>query len=163
MKKLLLVVSVCLVGFNLYAGGGRPFLIIHKSNGGWWAWLNLYNEITYTPSLSDSEPARLECSGAGFSACRVSNQILSGAVNPGASLAVGNLLPDAINCLIEKSEESGQRGVLQGADCKKVAVRNATRGGFDTYFVQGTWSYNAYGEGTITIYLNTSDILDRRM
>ncbi len=166
MKKLLLILSVCLMGLSVYAEGDKPIVIIHKSNGGYWAWLNLYNDIMYVPSEDGVQPAMLECTGAGFSACRVPRQNSFMVVNnPGHQNGINfdSMITDAINEIIAKSEENGQRGSLQGSTTKKVAVRNATRGGFDTYFIQGAWKYNAYGEGYLKIYLNRSDLLNNRI
>ena len=166
MKKLLLILSVCLMGLSVYAEGDRPIVIIHKSNGGYWAWLNLYNDILYTPSEDGIQPAMLECTGAGWSACRVPRQNTFMVVNNTGqqnNLNFGNMISDAINEIIAKSEENGQRGALQGSTCKKIAVRNATRGGFDTYFIHGAWRYNAYGEGYLNIYINQSNILNHRI
>ena len=127
--------------------------------------MNLYNDVTYTPSMNEGEPAMLDCSGAGFSGCRVPRQnvYLNAPNNISQNINFSTLLSDAINSIIEKSEASGQQGSLRGTECKKIAVRNATRGGFDTYLIQGTWNYNAYGEGYLKIYLNSSDMLNCRM
>ena len=165
MKKLLLILSVCLMGLSVYAEGDKPIVIIHKSNGGYWAWLNLYNDILYTPSEDGVQPATLECTGAGWSSCRVPRQNTFMINNSGHQSGTNFdlLISDAINEIIAKSEENGQRGSLQGSTCKKIAVRNATRGGFDTYFIQGAWTYNAYGEGYLKIYITRSDIMDHRI
>lgn len=166
MKKLLLVLCVCFMGLSLFAQSDRPYVIIHKSNGGWWAWLNLYNDVLYTPSEDDSTPARLDCIGAGFSFCRVPNQnpfTLNNNCRVANNVDISPLVVDAINEIIEKSEENGQRGSLRGTACKKIAVRNSNRNGTDTYFVQGKWNYNAYGEGELVIYISQSNILNTRM
>ena len=165
MKKLLLILSVCLMGVSLYAEGDQPLVIVHKSNGGYWAWLNLYNDIMYVPSEDGIQPAMLECSGAGFSSCRVPRQTILHANYPTHpnNVDLNGMITDAINEIIAKSEENGQRGVLQGSNCKKIAVRNCTRGGMDTYFIQGAWKYNSRGEGYIKIYISQSDILNHRI
>ena len=168
MKKLLLIATVCMLSLSLYAENEKPFVIIHKSNGGWWAWLNLYNEIVYTPSVDEFTPAMLDCTGAGFSACRVPKQNLFSTNNPYARIPSGidlsPLICDAINEIIAKSEETGARGIRQGSASKQIAVRNNSRGGsLDTYVVKGVWSYNAYGEGTMKIYLDKSDLLNHRL
>lgn len=167
MKKLLLILSVCLMGLSVYAEGDKPIVIIHKSNGGYWAWLNLYNDIMYIPSEDGIQPAMLECTGAGFSACRVPRQNSFMVVNnPGHQNGINfdSMITDAINEIIAKSEENGTRGSLQGTASKQIAVRNNTRGGgFKTYVVKGVWKYNAYGEGTMNIYLERSDVLNHRI
>ena len=167
MKRFLLIATVCLMGFSLYATGDKPIVIIHKSNGGWWAWLNLYNEILYTPSLDEETPATLDCMGAGFSSCRVPRQnsfMLNNIGGSSTGVDISPLVCDAINEIIAKSEENGTRGSLQGTASKQIAVRNNTRGGgFKTYVVKGVWKYNAYGEGVMNIYLERSDVLNHRI
>ena len=166
MKKLLLIASVCLMGLSLYAENDKPLVIIHKSNGGYWAWLNLYNDILYTPALDEETPATLDCTGAGWSACRVPRQntyTMNSLNRVPNGLDISPLVNDAINEIIEISEDH-TRGTQRGSISKKIAVQDNTRGGgMVTYIVQGVWSYNAYGEGTLKIYLHNSDILNHRI
>lgn len=163
MKKLLFLLSVCLIGFSVYAEGDKPIVIIHKTNGGYWAWLNLYNDILYTPSMEENTPATLDCSGAGWSACRVPRQNTY-TMNCAGQVpsAIAPLISDAINEILAKSEERGSRGSLRGSASKTIALRGNSNNGYDTYVVQGEWKYNAYGEGTVMIYLTRSDILQYR-
>ncbi len=167
MKKLLLLATVCLMGFGLYAESEQPIVIIHKSNGGWWAWLNLYNEIVYTPQLDELTPATLDCMGAGFSSCRVPRQntyMLSDLGGSSCNINISPLINDAINEIIAKSEDYGTRGTLRGTASKKIAVRSNNRdGGMETFVVKGSWSYNAYGEGTMKISILKLDVLDHRI
>lgn len=163
MKKLLFILSVCSIGFGAYAEGDKPIVIIHKTNGGYWAWLNLYNDILYTPSLDELTPATLDCSGAGWSACRVPRQstyTMNCAGLQGSSISP--MIADAINEIIAKSEERGSRGTLHGSASKTIATRGSSGNGYDTYVVQGEWKYNTYGEGEIKIYLTQSDLLRYR-
>lgn len=127
--------------------------------------MNLYNDIMYVPSEDGIQPAMLECSGAGFSSCRVPRLTIlhtNYPVNPN-NVDLNGMFADAINEIIAKSEENGQRGALQGSTSKKIAVRSSTRGGMDTYFIQGAWKYNARGEGYLKIYISQSDILNHRI
>lgn len=163
MRKLLFILSLCLIGFSVYAEGDKPIVVIHKSNGGYWAWLNLYNDILYTPELDENTPATLECTGAGWSACRVPRQSTYTMTQINTSgIDISLLVNDAINEIIEKSEDR-TRGVQQGSASKTIAVRNNSRNNMDTYIVRGTWRYNAYGEGILKIYLTKSNLLDHRI
>lgn len=168
MKKLFLILGLVTISFAVWAEGDLPTIIIHKSNGGVQAWFNHYNDVLYTPG-DENTPARLDCTGAGNSSCRVprNNAATLFAVSPashnGTSLNP-NLMPlfaDAVNEIIETSERSVAAGNLQGSQSKSIAVRNNSTG-LDTYFVKGQWSYGRNGNGTLHIYINQSDLLRRR-
>ncbi len=166
MKKLLLLASICLIGISASFAEGDPALIVRKYNGGWWAWLNLYNVIEYTPSQNGG-PALLECSGKGFSFCRVPSSAFSctvGSTNNGSvglTPQVNSRLADAVNQLIEQSENSSSKGVNSGTATKKIAVQSSSKK-VDTYVVKGKWSYNQYGEGTVEIYIDKLNLLQRQ-
>ncbi|MCR4680755.1 MAG: hypothetical protein K5636_03975 [Bacteroidales bacterium] len=165
MKRLLLCLCICFMGISLFAEGDRPIVIVHKSNGGYWAWLNLYNDILYHPSEDGVEPATLDCTGAGFSACRVPrvNPFLTPGDNA-SSPTLQRIMPaitDAINEIIEKSEERSRSGNNNGSYTKKIATPSNGHSGYETFFIQGKWAYNTYGEGTLKIYINQSSILGR--
>lgn len=157
MKKLLLLLGLCTLTLGLWAKD-KPFVIVHKSNGGYLAWLNLYNDITYTPSSDPNVPATLDCYGSGWSFCRVPRismndfSVISGGTNN--NIANQTAVLNAINKLIEDSESQGQKGALSGTKSKTIAAANGT-----TYFVKSTWAYNSYGEGDIYIYVNTDNNL----
>lgn len=72
------------------------------------------------------------------------------------------LISDAINEMLAKSEERSSRGSFRGSATKTIATRGNSNNGYDTYIVQGEWKYNAYGEGTMMIYLTRSDLLQYR-
>lgn len=152
MKKLLLLLGLCTITFGLWAKD-KPYVVVHKSNGGYWAWLNLYNDITYTPSTDENVPATLECIGSGWSFCRVPRVSMNDftAISGGGGRTDGNqtAIIDAINKIIEESEALGKKGNLKGTTSKTIATSNGR-----VYFVKGTWSYNSYGEGDITFYVS---------
>lgn len=73
MKKLLLFIGLSVMTFGAFAGK-VPSVVVNKFNGGWMALLNLYNYVTYTPAeVSPNGIGQLDCSGSGFTACRVPN------------------------------------------------------------------------------------------
>lgn len=161
MKKLFLLLSICTTAFGLMAKE-VPYVIIHKSNGGYQAFLNLYNEIIYTPSAEENVPANLECFGKGWSFCRVPRNSFgtSAAISsiPNANdPAVQSGIISAVNQIIEYSENVAQKGTISGSksvtfspitSCKATAA----------YFVKGVWSYNKFGEGTLSVYVNYGNI-----
>ena len=169
MKKFifLLCMGLLVVGFN--AKAAKPDIIVHKSNGGYWAWLNLYNDIKYTPS-DENSPAMLECMGAGYSRCRVPNVgaymdntgVHFGGAGSNVNYGVSSKFAEAVNEIIQYSEEQGAKGYYSGSKSHIIAVVNTkTRslGSTNTYFVKGSWQYNKYGEGYLYIYITKSDIL----
>ncbi len=166
MKKLLLLVSICLIGISASFAEDDPAIIVRKYNGGWWAWLNLYNRVEYTPS-TDGGPAILECSGKGFSFCRVPsasfNYVLGSTNNGTVNMTpqVNARLIDAVNQLIEQSENRGSKGVTNGTASTKIAVQGSSKK-VDTYVVKAKWSYNQYGEGTVNIYIDKLNLLQRQ-
>ncbi|MCQ2283626.1 MAG: hypothetical protein MJZ57_01850 [Bacteroidales bacterium] len=163
MKKLFLLLSMISIVLGTMAEG-QPNVIVHKSNGGFWAWLNLYNEITYTTSDVEGVPAQLNCFGSGFSACRLPrfstypSTAIPEVLSENAEIAITN----AINELIAESELDGSKGVYSGRRSKTVAVARTSRKGFDTYFVNATWNYTKDGEGTMNIYVSQSNILNTK-
>lgn len=163
MKKLFLFIGMIAFSFSLWATGELPTIIIEKKNGGEWAWLNLYNVITYTPASEDNPIARLDCSGAGFSSCRIprANIYVPGNATINSNPSLGAMFADAINQIIEASEKNVENGIVQGSQSKKIAVTNKRSTGFDTYFVKGNWNYNAKGDGVMTITLTQSNLLQR--
>lgn len=166
MKKLLLLASICLIGISASFAEGDPAIIVRKYNGGWWAWLNLYNRVEFTPSQNGA-PAILDCSGKGFTFCRVPSAAFSfvlGSTNNGTvnmTPQVNSRFADAVNELIEQSENSSSKGVNSGMATKKIAVQSSSKK-VDTYVVKGQWSYNQYGEGTIMIYIDKLNLLQRQ-
>ena len=169
MKKFILLLCLGLLVVNFSAKAAKPDIIVHKTNGGHWAWLNLYNDIKYTPA-NGGQMAMLECSGAGYSACRIPNigaymdntSVHFGNSGDAVNYGVSTKFAEAVNEIISYSETQGAKGYYSGSKSQTIAVRNTkTRGtsSNDTYFIKGTWQYNKYGEGYLYIYINKSDIL----
>lgn len=152
MKRIFLLFGTLFLACSVWATGDLPSIIIHKSNGGPWAFLNLYNDILYTPAQDDTHPATLDCTGSGYSSCRVPrNNALSFTSSPIGNPTLSPMFADAINQIIEASEQHINNGVMRGTQSKKIAV-NGTRG-METYVVKGNWEYNSRGGCTMYIYV----------
>ena len=152
MKRIFLLFGALFLACSVWAKGDLPTIIIHKSDGGPWAFLNLYNDILYTPAQDDTHPATLDCTGSGYSACRVPrNNALSYATSQIFTPTLNPIFIDAINQIIEASEQSASRGAMHGTQSKKIAV-NGNRG-IETYAVKGTWDYNSRNGCTMYVYI----------
>lgn len=152
MKRIFLLFGALFLACSVWAKGDLPTIIIHKSDGGPWAFLNLYNDILYTPSQDETHPATLDCTGSGYSACRVPrNSALSFTTSPVVNPALSPVFTDAINQIIEASEQQASRGSMRGTQSKKIAVTGSR--GTDTYAITGTWEYNTRGGCTMYIYI----------
>jgi len=153
MKRVLLLFGALFLACSVWATGDLPTIIIHKSNGGPWAFLNLYNDILYTPAQDEEHPATLDCTGAGYSSCRVPRNnalsLYSQGVTGNSDLSP--MFVDAINQIIEVSERETSNGCMRGTQSKKIAV-NGNRG-MDTYAVKGTWQCDSRGGCTMYIYV----------
>lgn len=163
MKKLILLLSLTGILFGAMAKE-QPNVIVHKTNGGHWAWLNLYNDINYTPS-SENEPAHLDCFGDGWSLCRIPHLSTNNTCSLGEHLSViaQNAVSNAINELISESEEMGSRGIYMGQSSRTIAAPcSGNTKSMDTYFVRATWEYSTSGESTMYVYISKSDILNHR-
>lgn len=161
MKKLFLFISIITMAFGLMAKE-VPNVIVHKHNGGLQAIINCYNDVTYTPSTDENQPATLDCGGTGWTFCRVPSLSFT-FINPSnhsSNLTADKGIANAINQIIEFSENSITRGANSGSKSVTVATPSSTRGGStDSYFVKGTWNYNQYGEGDLYIYINPANNL----
>ncbi|MBP5205590.1 MAG: hypothetical protein J6Z44_02225 [Bacteroidales bacterium] len=165
MKRIFLLFAACLMAFSLSAKK-QPYVIVHKSNGGYLAWLNLYDDINYTPSNDETVPATLDCSGAGWSFCRVPHvsmgefrAISDSRVNIEAA---NNASTSAINQIIEYSERNSRDGACHGSKSITVSIPSNNRSGDSIFAVKGEWQYNSYGEGDLYIYISPLP-LDVRM
>lgn len=160
MKKIFLLAAVFCMVFSLYARE-QPNVIVHKSNGGYLAWLNLYNDIDYTPSPDGIEPARLNCTGSGWSFCRVphiSMGSFQSSFTPNQNwTAVNKACVSAINEIIEFSEARSRAGNNQGSKSITLSVPTQNRGFNTTYVVKGEWRYNQYGEGDLYVFISVFD------
>ena len=71
MKKILFLIGLSILTFGAFAEK-VPTVIVNKSQGGFTAIFNLYNYVSYTPAdVSANGIGHLDCSGSGFSACRI--------------------------------------------------------------------------------------------
>ncbi len=108
-----------------------PSVIVNKSQGGLTAIVNLYNYVHYTPAeASATGIGQLDCSGSGFTACRVPN--CSGLnVNVGNSVATVSeysktqALKNAINDVIGQYE-SAQSTANQEANANNHGIKDTT-------------------------------------
>lgn len=152
-----------------------PSVIVNKYNGGWTAILNLYNYVNYTPAqISPSGVAQLDCTGSGFTACRVPS-CTSLNVNDGNTVIpitdAGKLtaFQQAINDVIVQYEtaveqsatahaNSSEKGVsVPSSYSKTIAMAaNATTGNAkkqETYVVRGIVTKSNSTSSTLTIYI----------
>ena len=157
MKRFFLFIAAFAMAFSLSAKK-QPYVIVHKSNGGYLAWLNLYDDINYTPSNDESVPATLDCSGAGWSFCRVPHVSMGefrAFRNTRVNIeAANNAFTNAINQIIEYSESQCRSGASQGTKSVTVSLPSTGRSGNALFAVKGEWQYNQYGEGDLYIYIN---------
>lgn len=174
MKKLLLFVGLTVMTFGAFAEK-VPSVIVNKYNGGWTAILNLYNYVNYTPAqISPSGVAQLDCTGSGFTACRVPS-CTSLNVNDGNTVIpitdAGKLtaFQQAINDVIVQYEtaveqsatahaNSSEKGVsVPSSYSKTIAMAaNATTGNAkkqETYVVRGIVTKSNSTSSTLTIYI----------
>lgn len=162
MKKLIIILCLCLSVFTSFAG--RVVVVeVTKDGTGWQNLFNCYQRVT-TELISSGDNityVNLNCLGAGYNWCRASRSIGSlGHVD-----AVENQqIVAAIDALIAISETSAQSGVLRGTSSKKVGV---TKGGkTELYLINATWQYQAKDLSkariTITIDLDDSNLLNPR-
>lgn len=165
MKRLFLFIVAFAMAFSLSAKK-QPFVIVHKSNGGYLAWLNLYDDINYTPSNDETVPATLDCSGAGWSFCRVPHvsmgEFRSITATTSNVVAANYAFANAINQIIEFSENRSRDGATQGSKSITVSIPSNNRSGSAIFAVKGEWKYNSYGEGDLYIYISPLP-LDVRM
>lgn len=161
MKKLFLFIGIITMAFGLMAKE-VPNVIVHKHNGGLQAIINCYNDVTYTPSTDENQPATLDCGGTGWTFCRVPSLSFT-FINPSdhsSNMAADKGIASAINQIIEFSEKSIINGEKSGSTSVTVATPTYTRcSNTNSYFVKGTWRYNQYGEGDLYIYITPANNL----
>lgn len=166
MKKLFVLLTMGLALFTLTTNAAPryPDIIVNKHDGGWSALLNLYNDVVYTPSEGGDFVGTLDCSGLGYSACRVprvnalGSHLLTLQV---PNTAIESKLMDVVNDLIATSEKAAERGTLQGSASKTISVAGASRNDTKTFCVKCDWQYNSNGNAVIYIYLSRTDIYNR--
>jgi len=180
MKKFLLIIGLSIFSFSVFAEK-VPAVIVNKTQGGLTAILNLYNYVIYTPaSLTSTGCAQLDCSGSGFSACRVPN-CSSMPVNTGISVVniddAGILLSfkNAINDVILQYETALEQynqaistsGLPKGVSLPTVYTKTIAMAGssgtfgkkskVDTYVIRGVVTANTSNSSTMKIYIEKVD------
>lgn len=176
LKKLFLlfILSWFITPFLASAGaapdeGDIPIVLIEvsKTNGGILSIINLYKDVQFTliGQSFDMITAKLHCSGAGFTPCRVPVGVVSspgrGNMTTLEELSENNLFNQTVNYLLEYSENSCTNGKLEGSVTKKISVvKNGTS---QLYVFSGTWKYDRFGNGNmqIKIYKNPSIMTQR--
>ncbi len=180
MKKIFLFIGLTVMTFGAFAEK-VPSVIVNKGNGGWTALLNLYNYVTFTPAeLSASGVGQLDCTGSGFTACRVPNCV-SLLVNNGNAVInitdAGKLASFqlAINEVIEKFEKAQAQAQAQqqsGSGIKAGAIpstytktlafsSNSNHYGKskqESYVVRGVVTANSGNNSTMKIYIEKVDV-----
>ena len=181
MKKILLFIGLSIFSFSVFAEK-VPSVIVNKSQGGLTALVNLYNYVIYTPaSLTASGCAQLDCSGSGFSACRVPN-CTSLPVNAGNSVVYVNdaatllSFKNAINDVLtqyetalEQHQSATMNGNPKGSAVPTVYTKTIAMAGsagtsgkkskIDTYVIQGVVTASTSNSSTMKIYIEKVDLI----
>lgn len=174
MKKLLLFIGLTALTFGAFAEK-VPSVIVTKSQGGFTALLNLYNYVQYTPAeLTATGIAELNCTGSGFSACRIPN-CTSLSVNTGTAVtsisdaSKVNAFMTAINDVITQYETAQEQASATNGKLtngKAVSVPNvytktismSSAGGqgikkAETYVIRGVVTTSSANSSTMKIYI----------
>ena len=180
MKKTLLLIGLSILTFGAFAEK-VPSVIVNKSQGGFTAIFNLYNYVSYTPAeVSANGVGHLDCTGTGFSACRIPNCCALNVIN-GNSVSVetesGKLLSfkNAINDVIQQYEtalENNASAIASGTAIKAVpttytkTIAFATKGvgklekkKTETYVVRGVVTSSTSNASTMKIYIEKTNFL----
>lgn len=181
MKKLVLFIGLTVLSFGAFAEK-VPAIVVNKYNGGWTAILNLYNYVTFTPAeLSPTGIGQLDCSGGGFTACRVPN-CAHLTVNDGNAVGTVteygkvNALMAAINNIITQYEEAQEQAMdatskhssIKGASVPNVYTKtiafpnspgspNAKKA--ETYVVRGVVTASDATSSSMKIYIEKANLL----
>jgi hypothetical protein len=181
MKKILLFIGLSIFSFSVFAEK-VPGVIVNKSNGGLTAIINMYNYVNYTPpELSQTGFGQLDCSGYGFTICRIPN-CTSMPVNIGNSVitvtdaAYLNAFQAAINDVIVQYE-TAQENYSQSASMngqpkdatipsvftKTIALSNSStkmgkQNKVETYVVRGVVTASNATSSTMKIYIEKVDM-----
>ena len=181
MKKILFLIGLSIITFGAFAGK-VPTVVVNKSQGGFTAIFNLYNYVSYSPAEVNSDGiGHLDCSGNGFSACRVpSCNALN--VNNGNSVFVEtessklNSFTLAINDVIQQYEtalENNAAAVAAGYPAKAIpttytkTIATAAKGSgklvkkkTETYVVRGVVTASTANTSTMKIYIEKINLLN---
>ena len=174
MKKTLLLIRLSILTFGAFAEK-VPSVIVNKSQGGFTAIFNLYNYVSYTPAeVSANGVGHLDCTGTGFSACRIPNcNALN--VNDGNTLSVvteSSKLQSfklAINDVIQQYETALENNASAAVSGSSKAVPTVytktlafpTKGigkttgkvNPETYIVRGVVTSSTANSSTMKIYI----------
>lgn len=172
MKKLFFILGLSLFLLPICQAKKVVVLEVSREGKGWQNFFNCYERVvTEFVAMEDNVTyANLRCEGAGYNYCRVSREIgeLSSSAPNEAQTVLGNSqIIEAINNLIEQSEQAFSSGKLKGSSSKKIGiVKNAKT---DLYFVNASWQYNntkssnpSNGKLVITIQTDEQSLLNRR-
>ena len=170
MKRFLLILAM---GLMLFPSFGKKIIVVEvtKEGDGWQNLFNLYREVTttYIGEQNGVPCVNLSCIGAGYTWCRASRQIGEmnfGSASDDLNTLLGNLqIVNAINELIEASEQAYSNGLRTSSATKKVAIRGTDK--TDLYFLKATWNYGTRGgqpeaRVVITIEVDDNSLLNRR-
>ena len=180
MKKILFLIGLSILTFGAFAEK-VPSVIVNKSQGGFTAIFNLYNYVSYTPAEASANGiGHLDCSGTGFTACRVPNCSSLNVIN-GNSVSVEtessklNAFKLAINDVIQQYEtalENNAAAISSGNATKAVpttytkTITFATKGSgklgkklTETYVVKGVVTSSTTTSSTMKIYIEKTNLL----
>jgi len=178
MKKMLFILGLTILTFGAFAEK-TPSIVVNKQQGGFTALFNLYNYVHYTPSeLSPTGVAQLDCTGSGFSACRVPN-CSNLIVNEGSSITtisdagkVAALMAGVNNVIVqfEAAQEQNMSSSIKQTNSKgssmpsvftkTIAMANGNNASkMDTYVVRGVVTSCTANSSTLKIYIEKANIL----
>ena len=180
MKKILFLIGLSILTFGAFAEK-VPSVIVNKSQGGLTAIFNLYNYVSYTPAeVSANGIGHLDCTGTGFSACRIPNCSALN-INNGNAVSVEtesgklNSFRLAINDVIQQYEtalENQAAAVAAGNSVKAVPTTYTKTVAFtskgtgklgktktESYVVKGVVKTSAGNTSTMTIYIEKTNFL----
>ena len=158
-----------------------PTVIVNKYNGGWTAILNLYNYVSYTPAeLSPTGVGQLDCSGGGFTPCRIPN-CTGMTVNNGNSVihvteaskltafqqAINDVIMQYENAVEQSSShsQSGEKGACIPTTYSKTISLSTGHGKNiaqkqETYIVRGVITASDANSSTMKIYIEKVDLFN---
>lgn len=178
MKKILLFIGLSIFSFGAFAEK-VPSVTVNKQQGGLTAIVNLYNYVSYTPAeLSPTGFAQLNCSGSGFTACRVPNcasitvNTLNGISNVTEASKIQAFVT-AINNVISQYETAlensistnqiGEKGANVPTVYTKTLAFASSASGIgkqkktETYVVRGVVTANTGSSSTMKVYIEKVD------
>ena len=181
MKKLLLFIGLTVLSFGAFAEK-VPSVVVNKYNGSWTAILNLYNYVTYTPAeISATGISQLDCSGGGFTACRVPNCASLNVIDGNAFISVSdaskvNAFMTAVNDVISQYETAQAQSMdpaikpnsIKGVSVpnvytKTIAMANHSGGlnaqKTETYVVRGVVTASGTNSSTMNIYIEKVNLI----